>query len=449
MKRTLDAIEPDWAWQRFEPSDDHPWDRRSAAHLMRRAGFAASSEQLDRCLKTSPAELVKSLVHREEPAEFSAKMQQMMRTLVSGNEPRSLTAGWLYRMLYTPHPLLEKMTLFWHGHFATSGAKVQNAELMLDQHQLLRANALGSFAELTAAISRDPAMLIYLDSTTNRKSHPNENYARELMELFCLGVGNYNEHDIQEVARCFTGWEVNLGKFRFNRFQADNGSKNVFGQSGNITGEQAVQIVLSQAAAPRFIVSKLLRFLIADADFPERLVQPLADQMRSDNLRVERVLETILGSQLFFSDLARGCKVRSPVEMALGLLTALEGTANIGRLAEELAVLGQSLFFPPNVKGWVGGKSWLNSATLIGRANLVRQLVTNPEARFGGTTLNDYISRQDMGDPERGVDGLSELLLGLPAPADSRSRLIELSRQGVGWHGIIHAISLLPEFHLC
>ncbi len=448
MDTRLERLDADWAWCPFEPTTDRPWSRRLAAHLMRRAGFGASSKQLDELQKSSSAELVHGLVHRQEPAEFSAQMQQLSRTLVAGNEPRSLTAGWLYRMLYTPHPLLEKMTLFWHGHFATSGAKVQNAELMLDQNRLLRQHALGSFADLALSMSQDPAMLIYLDSVTNRKSHPNENFARELLELFCLGLGNYGEQDIQELARCFTGWEVNLGKFRFNRFQADKGQKTLFGQRGAFRGEEGIRIVLEQPAAPRFIVGKLLRYLVADTEFPAHLVQPLADQLRAEQFQVRGVLQTILGSQLFFSEFSVARKIRSPIELAVGLLVSLEATANIGRLAEELAQLGQAAYFPPNVKGWDGGKTWINSATILGRGNLVRQLTTSSDVRFAGLKLPEYLSRQNIQSPEQGLDWLLELLVARPLPAPSRAQLIDLAQHDIGWEAIIHALSVMPEFHL-
>ena len=161
-------------------------------------------------------------------------MRKFAQVTLAANSPELLTGWWLHRMRHTPAPLLEKTTLFWHGHFATSAEKVRDPKLMFEQNELFRSNALGRFEELVRGIARDPAMLIYLDSATNRKMHPNENFAREVMELFCLGVGNYSEKDIQQLARCFTGWEIQYGKFKFNPYQHDYGNKTVLGQVGPV-----------------------------------------------------------------------------------------------------------------------------------------------------------------------------------------------------------------------
>ena len=254
MSHNINEIDPQWAWSRYEPSADRPWDRAVAAHLYRRAGFGASRRELDEAVGRSPAEVVEQLASTEgAAATMQADLDQLAETLLATGDSKNLSAWWLYAMLAAPNQLLEKTTLFWHGHFATGAEKVTDMRLMYEQNRLLRQHALGDFAALAQAISRDPAMLIYLDSATNRKAHPNENYARELMELFCLGEGNYTEQDVQQVARCFTGWEIRRGKYRFNRYQHDTGEKAFLSQSGEFGGEDAVRIVLQQRSAPRFI----------------------------------------------------------------------------------------------------------------------------------------------------------------------------------------------------
>src|SRR5205085_11947644 len=186
---------------------------------------------------------------------------------------------WLYRMLHGAHPLREKLTLFWHNHFATSNAKVQNAGYMVGQYELMYQHALGNFGDLLQAMSKDPAMMIWLDTVQSKKGQPNENYARELMELFSLGIGNYTEKDIREAAKAFTGWEIKNGAFFNNEKEFDPSEKAVLGQSGKWKGEDIVRICLEQKAAPRFIVKKLYRFLVSESEPPAKeLIEPLASQ---------------------------------------------------------------------------------------------------------------------------------------------------------------------------
>ncbi|MBC7855866.1 MAG: DUF1800 family protein, partial [Pirellulaceae bacterium] len=236
------TLPPQEAWLPFEPTAAQPFGRREAAHLFRRAGFAATSRELDETVKLGPREAAKKLVAASE-GDFAGKMHTFAQTVLATNNSQTLAAWWLHRLLHTPAPLLEKTTLFWHSHFASSSAKVTDTRLMFNQNELLRRYALGKFEPLVLGIARDPAMLIYLDSATNRKTRPNENFAREVMELFVLGIGNYTEKDIQELARCFTGWEIQYGAFKFNRYQHDYGSKTVVGKTGNFDGGDSVRVL--------------------------------------------------------------------------------------------------------------------------------------------------------------------------------------------------------------
>ena len=253
----IKQVDPEWCWAPYRPSAETAWDRQAAAHLYRRSGFAATVGELDRAVGMEPGELAHELVfsHRE-PESFRHQMQDMVDAMIATGDATRLAAAWLYRMLKTPNQLQEKTTLFWHGHFATSAEKVTDPIMMQQQNDLLRTHSTGSFQEMVQAISSDPAMLIYLDSASNRKTHPNENFAREVMELFCLGEGHYSEQDIRELARCFTGWEVRNRRFRFNRYQHDFGSKTILGRTAEFSGEQAVEQVLHQPVAASFIAAR-------------------------------------------------------------------------------------------------------------------------------------------------------------------------------------------------
>ncbi len=443
------------AWQPYDPGRDGPWNRRRAAHLYRRAGFGADRSQLDDAVARTPADVVDELLDGDAPhTAFTDQMATLAKSVVSGGDGYQLAAWWLYRMIHTPAPALEQLTLFWHGHFATSAAKVPSTRLMYQQNETLRKHALGPFEKMVQAIARDPAMLIYLDSRTNRKKHPNENFAREVMELFCLGLDQYTEKDIQELARCFTGWEIRHERFRFNRFQHDSGEKTVLGSRGNFGGKEGVRVVLRQPAAPRFVAEKLIRYYVSDTlPLEPALLDPLAKQLRASDFRIQPVLRTIFGSRLFYSHHALGTKVRGPVELAVGLLRSLDGTTSTTALVDGLQPLGQTLFYPPSVKGWDGGRTWINSTTLIGRANLVRQILEDKSTRFGGGKLEDLLDRHRIQGPAQTVDWLLEQLIAVPINDAARGQLLALLEAPGDRHerltNVVHAISMLPEFHVC
>ncbi|MEY2725285.1 MAG: hypothetical protein RLZZ458_1152 [Planctomycetota bacterium] len=444
-------LSPEEAWQPFQPGRDGEWNLRTAAHLFRRAGFGANRSRLEAAIRSTPAATIDELLETAEPAEFQSEMSRLAASAIAGGNAQPLSAWWLYRILATPCQLLEKMTLFWHGHFATSADKVTDPALMLAQNQLLRRCAFAGFEELVQEVSRDPAMLLYLDAASSRKAHPNENYARELMELFCLGEGRYSEQDIREIARCFTGWEVRRGEYRFNRFQHDTGEKQFLGQAGVYGGEDAVRIVLQQPSAPEFIVEKLLRFFVMDEP-PNvaALCAPLARQFRDSGLQIRPVLRTIFNSRLFFSTQSIARKVRSPAELAIGLLRCLEGTTNTVELASSLNQLGQGLLYPPSVKGWDGGRAWINSSTLLGRSNLVRSLLGGPAARFGRTTLRQYLTAHNLKSPGEILDELTLLLFAVSPPESARDSIAALLRPGTdtALAAGLHALCTLPEFQL-
>src|SRR4051794_351109 len=280
------AIDPKWAWEPYRPTDKDPWDLRKAGHLYRRAAFGATWDELHAAVQAGPEKTVDALLRGRSDEELERDWHDNAADIRRANNDAQLAPWWLSRLVPGgPHPLREKMTLFWHNHFATSNAKVRNAGFMLGQFELMHRHALGNFRELLQEMSKDPAMMVWLDTNLSKKGMPNENYARELMELFSLGIGNYTEQDIREAARAFTGWEVRDGKAYFNTSQHDAAEKTVLGRAGKWKGEDVVRICLEQKSCPAFIVGKLFRFLVSETipAAPE-LLEPLAEQFcKSDH----------------------------------------------------------------------------------------------------------------------------------------------------------------------
>jgi uncharacterized protein (DUF1800 family) len=296
-------------------------------------------------------------------AERKAFAQRQVR------EGLELRGWWIGEMRTTTSPLTERMTLFWHNHFVSSQQKVKLAVLMYQQNVTLRAQALGNFSTLLHAIARDPAMVIYLDSAQNRKGAPNENFAREVMELFTLGEGHYTEQDIKEAARAFTGWSIDRtsGQFMFRRFVHDDGDKTVLGRSGNLDGDQVLDILLEQPQTSEFVVRKLWReFVSPDPDDAE--VKRIARRFRDSGYDIKVAMQALLTCDAFYAPANRGTLVKSPVELVVGTLRQFDlHPADPLPFAVAAAGMGQNLFSPPNVKGWPGQDAWINSSTLLAR----------------------------------------------------------------------------------
>lgn len=422
----MQTIDVDWAWQPFQASNEQPWTRELVAHLYRRAGFGADMASLDNAVKQSPSEIVSELLARSTTdSSFRSTADALTHTVLASGDPQRLSAAWVYRLLFTPTQLVEKAVLFWHGHFATSADKVQDANLLWQQNQVLREHALGDFGQLALVIAQDPAMLIYLDSSVNRKAHPNENFARELMELFCLGEGNYSEQDVRELARCFTGWEVKNKLFRKNRYQQDTGVKSLLGASGNFDGEDGVRVVLQQPHLEQFLARKWYRFFIADQPAPSaELLQPLADTFRRHDLQIAPAVQMILQSNLFYSSIALGQRIKSPVELVIGTLRSLKATTNTQLIAQGLRGIGQGLFYPPNVKGWDGGRAWINSSTLLGRSNLLAELLFHETTQFDGQSLGGYLESVGARSVEQVIAHFETCLFARPLDGHTRAQLV-------------------------
>src|SRR5579872_2946137 len=258
----LNKVDPSDAWKPWGPGSDEPWDRKRVAHLYRRAAFGATPAEIDKALAAGFTKTLDTLLHGESDA---GDLSDLLRETGSNlDDPTNIRTWWLYAMLLSGYPLREKMTLFWHNHFATSYAKIRSSQLMLEQNLTIRKYALGKFRPFLLDMSKDTAMLVWLDSNRNVKSAPNENFAREVMELFSLGVGNYTEKDIQEAARAFSGWHHNqtLTAFRYNETEHDDGQKTVMGEKGAWTGSDIIRICCDQKACAKFLVGKLYAFLV-------------------------------------------------------------------------------------------------------------------------------------------------------------------------------------------
>jgi hypothetical protein len=375
------------AWAPYAPDDKSPWDLRRVVHLHRRAALAATWSDLRRDLEDGPTASVGRLLAGQAnpatPPDFAATADLLADSAVVAGDIGRLKAWWFYRMVFTPDPLGEKLTLLWHDHFATANAKVQDPRLMRRQNDTLRRHTRGNFAELLNAAVREPALLTYLDAPANRKGHPNENLARELMELFTLGVGYYTETDVKEAARALTGWTVTEGNFTETPDRHDPGEKTILGKTGNWTGSDLVKILLGHPATAERIAFKLCRQFFGENAVPPAAVKELAAGLRERDLDVGWAVETVLRSRLFFADANVRTRVLGPVEFVVGAARALglvDPAPSTLALAAWSARLGQDVFDPPNVGGWPGGRAWISTRTVIGRANYVTALLASPSA---------------------------------------------------------------------
>ncbi|HVX13530.1 MAG TPA: DUF1800 domain-containing protein [Pirellulales bacterium] len=447
-------------WREFVPGPSDPWDLAKVAHLHRRAGFFANRSELARDVEAGPAASVARFFEPPVPSDDERRILDSLRKgAVSGSDAERLKAWWLYQIFFGANPLGEKMTLFWHGHFATSNQKVNSLRLMSRQNQLLRRHAVGNVRELVGELVGDPAMLIWLDGASSKREKPNENFARELWELFTLGPGHYTEDDIREAARAFSGWRESYDRedsqtraFRLDESYVDDGAKTILGRMGNWRADDVVRITFEQPATAEFLCRKLYRYFVSEAAEPDaQLIAPLAKQLRGNDYALRPTLETILRSQHFYSAAVRRQRVSSPVEYSVGLLRALAAPRTDVRLlalALACAQQGQDLFYPPNVKGWDGGRRWLNSATLAARTNWATDVIWgNPELRM---PPYDPARWGNVSDTERPI----ETLIGVLLQDDIEPRalaLIEETGAGDKPDDLRRALRLIvrcPEFQL-
>jgi uncharacterized protein (DUF1800 family) len=369
-------------------------DYDDARHLLNRTGFGAtdaevrafaalSREQaIERLLvsaRTLPASDPPAWTAKTGPIPRPKRMSQaqreaLLREIVA--QSLELRGWWLREMLDTPSPLTERMVLFWHNHFVSSQQKVKLPVLMYRQNATFRRHALGRFSELLPEASKEPAMIIYLDSVTNRSGQPNENFAREVMELFTLGEGHYTEQDVKEAARAFTGWSLDpdTGAFKFRPFVHDDGVKTVLGKSGRLDGDAVLTILLAGRETAEFVTAKLWREFVSPEPDPKEVAR-VAAHFRESGYQIKVALRELLRSPAFWARENRASLIKSPVDLVIGTLRTFEvETGDLAPFAVLTAVLGQNLFAPPSVKGWPGGERWIDSTTLLQRKQFLERL---------------------------------------------------------------------------
>ena len=453
------------------PSD---WDSRTAAHLLDRAGFGGTLDEIQEFAKLKPKAAVDRLVNFQKipqddrvrdflvqpfvtppPVADQTKYQRNLQVFFGrvGYDNRQIESArdwWLRRMLLSKRPLEEKLTLFWHGHLTTSNAGVYMSSLMIRQNQLFRRHAAGNVAELILAVSKDPAMLRYLNNNSNVKGRPNENYARELMELFTLGEGHYSEKDIKEAARAFTGWTATGdGAFLFRKNLHDFGEKEFLGQKGNFNGDDIVELIIANPQHARFICSELFKFFVHESPSDAQL-NAMVWTYRIGGNRIRPVLNQLFLSKEFYSDRSVATRVKSPVEFLVSTWKSigLKEVPQTERLSTDLAELGQILFYPPTVEGWEGGQAWITSSTLLARYNVAGRLLLgaevdpsrptlvlppalawvpvkqNPGAQQAEFSIADWIANADTENSAQVIDYFEERFLRVSLSESKRAEVV-------------------------
>jgi uncharacterized protein (DUF1800 family) len=455
---------PDDPFSPFSPSQSQLWDMRRVGHLLRRATFGASFDGAAALLKKSPDQAVTSLMDLGPNPDPMDSLSEQLIGFFNPNRIDSQQEWWLFRMLNTASPLREKMALFWHGLFATSQSKVQNAALMAQQIGLFRKHALGNFRDLLKEVTRNPAMLIWLDGNTNRRGAANENYGREVMELFTLGVGTYTEKDVKELARAFTGWRVDGDHAVFDSFHFDNAQKTIFGKTGNFDSDRAIDLILEQPAAPLHLSRKLLRAFL-HPDPTDQVVAHYAQRLIKAKWELKPVMRDLFLSRLFFSDWAYRSIIKSPVELTVGAVAAVGGKASTQFLRDQTGKMGQTLLMPPNVKGWDGEEAWINANTVLLRFNFGLALALQRGDDFAvRADLDGWLHQHNLKTADDILDHYLRLLLDGNVTASARAELLDFLNHGPQnqprpfvltaatmnskVRGLQHLIMAMPEFEL-
>ena len=421
----------------LKPLSSKNWDYAKAAHLLNRAGFGGPPAEIQKLADLGLDGAISSLldydnipdptadpvwaipdpermqkiqsVNRtgtpEEKRQMVQEQQQLQRQHIM-----ELRGWWLQRMAKGPRPLQEKLVLFWHGHFATSVEKVRDAYFMWRQNDIFRRLATGNWTMMLLEVGKDPAMLVWLDQAQSQRQHPNENFAREVMELFALGEGHYTEHDIGEAARALTGWSLDRVNQEFvsRPFAHDTGEKTFLGRSGNLDGEDVIAQIVAQPQAAKFITAKLWNYFAGQVP-SEKLNDALAENFRANGNNFKPFLDTLFHSEEFYSpDIVRN-QVKSPVQWLVGSVRVLESELPPPLVSwGMLRQLGQDLFAPPNVKGWDGGVTWITTNTLLTRYNDAQALV---EGSLPPLTAGDF-GGKGASNGQKAMKAMQRLRLG-------------------------------------
>lgn len=426
---------------------------------MWRAGFGPAVEQLDDLPKYKPEKFYKALVkasakepqyinvandnlinlyEQQQDAEKRKNLDEMQRREINRMQQaavRNLNLYWLKEMITTPAQLREKMAFFWHGHFASRSGNIFYNQLLL---QVFRTYGLSDFGTLLRQVSQSASMLYFLNNQQNRKGRPNENFAREVMELFTMGRGNYTEKDIKEAARAFTGWTANSkGEFVFRANFHDNGEKTVLGKTGNFNGEDVLDIILERKQTAKFITQKIYTFFVNDK-IDDAIVSRLADQFYNSKYDIAALMETIFTSDWFYDPKNIGAKIKSPVELLAGIQRMIPmKLENDYALFNMQKILGQQLLYPPNVAGWPGGRSWIDSSTLMMRLRI-------PQMFNDKDKLNITPKQDDDVMMGRKTDGTAAVPAKVPAP----KKVYGAVAAKIDWSGNINQYEKLKKEQL-
>lgn len=378
----------------YIPDAADPFDARKAAHLLRRAGFGAPPAEIAAAVTKGLDETIDDLfaAAEDEEQEFERTFNQIGGRFVNAGDTGVCQAWWIYRMMTTRVPLREKLALFWHGHFATGIQKVGDTQLMLQQIDTFRKLGFGSLRELVLAVARDPAMIVWLDGESNVKEHPNENFARELMELFTCGIGSYTEHDVHEAARAFTGWHRSGSQFAFVPDVHDTGTKTLLGRRGKFGGEDVIDLLMAHPATAKFLARKLLRFFAAPDPAADVLAEA-AELYDRTQLNTRLFLRELFHSRYFFSEACRRSRIASPAEFVIGIARTLNLRQPALDLVGQINPMGQELLAPPNVKGWDGEEKWINSTTLAARMTYARSI---PDMNASDNRFNPHFPAEEL-----------------------------------------------------
>jgi len=423
------------------------------AHLMRRAGFGASRDELEARVAKGYEATVEELLHPEtqEPVDAYSLLRYQPASLLPGGQPPMGNVNWMFYLVNTKRPLEEKMALFWHHVFATGNAKVDNYDQLLEQIQLFRNMGMGNYRDLLVELAKNPSMIFWLDNNENHGYAVNENWGRELLELFSMGVGNYTEKDVREASRAFTGWtfETKIPRLPYGRFpwkfeyrpeDHDDGEKEFLGHRGRFNGEDIINIIVEQPACARFIARHLYSFFVADepqvpawsieAPRDPKAIETLATTFRESKYDIRSVLRVLFNSDFFKN--ARFQHMKSPAEVVVGTLRLVGGfeipRPGYGELSMQPSYMGQDLLNPPSVEGWHTGKEWINSGSLMARINFVAELVGDPSLPGVRAIINRLKAKGTL-SPEQLVDGCLDLLGPVEVGAETRQELLDQAKE--------------------
>ncbi len=441
--------DPAQALQPYDPSAGHgPWDARLAAHLLRRALTGPRPGEAPTLAQRTPAQAVDSLFNTENLAREDVWSRAGAALAAAGERP-ALAAWWLMKLTHEDRATGARLALFWHDHFACAQSKIGDLGFLHRQHETFMALGAGRFLDLLLAVARDPALLRFLDGDGNRRGIPNENLAREVLELFTLGVGHYTEQDIREAARALTGRTVRGRDYRFVEAYHDPSEKRLLGESAP-DGDAVCRIAVAQSECPRFLAAKFWSFYVSPEP-PEDVIALLAERWRAQELDVRWLLRTLLSSRAFYSAESYRALVKSPVDLVVGTVRALGAKPEFAACARACSEMGQELFEPPGVQGWAGGEAWIHTAAWIARTNFAGSVAEGAESLVRGAALESLFPPRRRAGIGTALEDLAAAFLGGDLPAQRAQALtaaLNSTSDPALFRAAAHAVLCSPENHL-